>query len=325
MEHIKKSIEYEWQATDLGEPSKIIGIEVTIMPGYLRISQGKYIENLLRKKNMAEANPVGMPLDPNIKIDPNPIHNKPNWSNSYAKLLGELQYLANTTRPDISYAVNKLGSYTAILSLEHYGSLKRILRYLVGTRDYGITHRKFNGQNKDMNLFHGLARNYGPANDGKDNLFHGFADAAFANADDYKSTTGYGFLASEGAITWKSKRQTIIVMYSTESEYITLLEARREAFWLRNLYDELGFPQMGPTVIKSDNEGSVILSHSPQFHVRTKHIEICHHWVRDLVNDKILDVQSCCNLEQTGDILTKPLPKPKHQRHRREMGMGAAE
>src|SRR5882762_1084544 len=101
------------------------------------------------------------------------------------------------------------------------------------------------------------------------------------------------FLASEGAITWKSKKQTIIAMSSTESEYVALSEAGREAFWLRNLFDELGFPQMGPTVIKSDNEGSVILSHNPQFHARTKHIEIRHHWVRDLVNDKILDVQSC--------------------------------
>ena len=144
-----------------------------------------------------------------------------------------------------------------------------------------------------MNFFHGLARNYGPAGNGEDNLSHGFADAAFANADDYKSTTGYAFLVSEGAITWKSKRQTIITMSSTESEYVALSEAGWEAFWLRNLYDELGFPQMGLTVIKSDNEGSVILSHNPQFHARTTHIEIRHHWVRDLVNDKILDIQSC--------------------------------
>jgi len=324
MEHMKRSIESEWQATDLGEPSKIIGIEITIMPEYLRISQGKYVENLLRKENMAEANPVGMPLDPNIKIGPNLVYNKPNRSNSYAKLMGELQYLANATRPDISYAVNRLASYTANPSLEHYGSLKRILRYLAGTKDYGITYRKSDGLNSDTNLFHGLTRNNGPANNGEDNLFHGFTDAAFANADDYKSTTGYVFLASEGAITWKSKKQTIIAMSSTESEYVALSEAGREAFWLRNLYDELGFPQMGPTVIKSDNEGSVILSHNPQFHARTKHIEIRHHWVRDLVNDKILDVQSCRDPEQTADILTKPLPKPKHQRHRREMGMGAA-
>ena len=103
---------------------------------------------------------------------------------------------------------------------------------------------------------------------------------------------------------------------------VMLSEAGREAFWLRNLYDKLGFPQIGPTVIKSNNEGLVILSHNPQFHAWTKHIEIHHHWVRDLVNDKILDVWSCWDPEQTADILTKPLLKPKHQRHRCEMGMG---
>jgi len=160
----------------------------------------------------------------------------------------------------IYLAVNNCGIVYSQSEPGHYGSLKRILRYLVGTRDYGITYRKSNGQNNNMNLFHGLARNYGPADDGKDNLFRGFADAAFANADDYKSTTRYVFLVSEGAITWKSKRQTIIAMSSTESEYIALSAAGREAFWLRNLYDELGFPQMGPTVIKSDNEGSIILN-----------------------------------------------------------------
>src|SRR5882762_8566320 len=234
MEHMKESKESEWQATDLGEPSKIIGIEITFMPRSLRISQQKYIENLLRKEKMAEANPVGMPLDPNVKIGPNLIHNELNRSNSYAKLLVELQYLANTTRPDISYAINKLGSYTANPSLEHYGSLKQILIYLAGTKDFRITHQKSQDDNNGMNLFHGLTRNYGPNNeDGETNIFHGFANAAFANADDYKSTTGYVFLVVGGAITWKSKKQTIIAMSSTESEYVALSEAGHEAFWLK--------------------------------------------------------------------------------------------
>ena len=119
-------------------------------------------------------------------------------------------------------------------SLEHYGSLKRILRYLAGTREYGITYKKSNGQSDVANLFHGHAKNYGPGNYSEINIFHGYADAAFANTDDYKSTTGHVFLASEGAITWKSKKQTIIAMSSTESEYVTLSEAGREAYWLRN-------------------------------------------------------------------------------------------
>ena len=247
-----------------------------------------------------------MPLDPNIKLVPNPEQNEPNRSNSYARLLGELQYISNCTRPDIAYAVNKLATYTANPSLPHYGALKRILQYLAGTKTLGITYRASQDETGDGNLF------------------HGFADASFASADDLKSITGYVFLAAGGAITWRSKKQTIIALSSTEAEYIALSEAGREACWLRNLYTELGFPQMAPTIIKGDNEGSVILTHNPQFHNRSKHIAICHHWVRDLVKDKFLNIQNCRDPEQTADVLTKPLPRPKHTRHREEMGIQSA-
>jgi hypothetical protein len=167
-------------------------------------------------------------------------------TNSYARLLGELQFIANSTRPDISYAVNKLAAYTANPSLQHHSALKQILRYLAGTKTLGITYSKPQDETGD------------------DNLFHGFADAAYANADDLKSTTGYVFLAAGGAaITWKSKKQTIIALSSTEAEYIALSEAGREASWLRNLYAELGFTQEHPTRIYGDNKGSIVLTHNP--------------------------------------------------------------
>ena len=111
------------------------------------------------------------------------------------------------------------------------------------------------------------------------NPFHGYADAAFANTDDHKSTTGYVFLGSEGAIMWKLKKQTVIALSSTEAEYVALSEAGCEATWLRNLYSELRFPQINPTIIKGDNDGSIVLTHNPQFHQRSKHIALCHHWV----------------------------------------------
>jgi hypothetical protein len=127
------------------------------------------------------------------------------------------------------------------------------------------------------------------------NLFHGYADAAFANTDNHKSTTGYVFLGSGGAMMWKSKKQTMIMLSSMEAEYVALLEAGCEATWLRNLYGELGFPHNYPTIIKGDNDGSVILTHNLQFHQRSKHIALHHHWIQDLVTNKILDIQNCCN------------------------------
>ena len=189
-----------------------------------------------------------MPMDPNIKLAPNPDNNKLNCSNSYAKLLGCLQFISNSTKPDISFTVNKLATYTIKPGLQHHGAIKQIFWYLAGTKTLGITYR--NTPNETDN----------------NNLFHGYADAIFANTDDHKSTTGYVFLGSGGVITWKSKKQAVIMLSSMDAEYVTLSEAGCKATWLRNLYGELRFPQINPTIIKGDNDGSIILTHNPQFH-----------------------------------------------------------
>ena len=138
---------------------------------------------------------------PNIKLVLNPDGNKGNRSNSFARLLGELQFLANSTWLDITFAVNQLAAYTVNPSLQHFTALKQILRYLAGTKNLGITYSK-TADNPDKNIF------------------HGFADAAFTNHDDHKSTSGYVFLAAGGAITWKSKKQTTIALSSTQASVV---------------------------------------------------------------------------------------------------------
>jgi hypothetical protein len=70
------------------------------------------------------------------------------------------------------------------------------------------------------------------------NLFHGYSDAAFANTDDHKSTSGY----------------------------VAISEASREVYWLRSLYEELGEPQNSPSIIRGDNEGSISMTRNLQFH-----------------------------------------------------------
>jgi hypothetical protein len=184
--------------------------------------------------------------------------------------------------------------------MQHVTALKRIMRYLSGTRDYGITYH-----NSPIHP----------------DAFLGYADAAFANNEDYKSTSGYVFIAQGGAITWRSKKQTTIALSSTEAEYVAISEAAREACWLRNLYDELGFTQEDPTLIQGDNDGSIAIAKNPQFHKRTKHIAIRWHWVRDLVRDGILQIGACRDKDQTADVLTKALPRPKHSQHTLEMGL----
>jgi len=248
-------VENEWEITDIGVPTKIISIELMITSDTISISSSSYINSILTKEGLDKSNAISTPLDPNITLVPNPKRTDGNRSNDYAYVLGELQYIANAMRPDITYAVNRLASYTSNPSIQHYTALKRILRYLSGTRDYCITYR---------------------ALPEKTDFFCRYADAAYANVEQNRSVTSYVFIAGDGAITWSSKKQISTALSSVQVEYIALSEASREACWLRNLYTELGWLKEDMlTVIKGDNDGSIAMAKNPKFHKRTKHIAVC--------------------------------------------------
>src|SRR6266853_6323531 len=108
IEQTKADLEAKWELTDLGEPVKIVGIEIALSDHSVTISQRWYLESVLQKEGMERANPVGMPLDPNIMLEPNPDGSQGDRSNSYARLIGELQFIANATRPDIVHTISKL-------------------------------------------------------------------------------------------------------------------------------------------------------------------------------------------------------------------------
>jgi hypothetical protein len=305
--HLKEKaiadVSSEWEITDLGTPTKIVGIELAISPDRISISSTSYINAILARERMDGCNSVSTPLDPNVALVPNPEINEINRSNDFARLLGELQYISNATRPDITYSVNRLASYTGNPSMQHYTAIKRILRYLNGTKTYRITYKAAS----------------------QDDSFRGFADAAYANADESRSTIGYVFLAGGAAITWSSKRLSLTSLSSTQAEYVALSEAAREACWLRNLYTELGLLDEGrPTTIVGDNEGAIALAHNPQFHKRTKHIETRWHWIRELVQDGTIAIESCRDPDQTADVLTKALHRTKHLHHTQAMGLASA-
>jgi len=170
----RSDIEHEWEVTDLGEPQKIIGIKITRTPESITISSSKYIESILHKEGHDQCSPVSTPLDPNVQLVPNPNGDIRNCSNSFARLLGELQYVANVMRPNISYTVNRLASYIANPSLQHTTTIKCMLQYLAGTQNFGIVYRA------DIEYPN----------------FIGYTDASYANADEKKSILGYVFIAS---------------------------------------------------------------------------------------------------------------------------------
>jgi hypothetical protein len=97
MQQIKSDLLTKWEVTDLGKPTEIIEIEITQAEDSITISQKVYIESILKCEGLSEINSVATLLDPNIKFELNPDGSEGNQSSSFARLLGELQFLANNT------------------------------------------------------------------------------------------------------------------------------------------------------------------------------------------------------------------------------------
>ena len=107
----------------------ILGIKLLQTPNQITLSQAHFIDSLLKKFGLEDANPVTTPLDPNTNLDNNETEDEPNNQDeevlhSYATLIGSLMYLALGTCPDITYAVNRLAQFTQQPKPKHWTAVK---------------------------------------------------------------------------------------------------------------------------------------------------------------------------------------------------------
>ena len=141
------------------------------------------------------------------------------------------------------------------------------------------------------------------------------------DTNDRKSTSGYVFMLSGGAVSWCSKKQKCVALSTAEAEYIALSSAVQEIIWLRQLISELGSAPQTPTVIYEDNQAAIAMTKNPQFHGRAKHINIKHHFVREQVAKGNVQLQYCPTSEMTADILTKGLSRDNFEKLRSKSGV----
>jgi hypothetical protein len=223
----------------------------------------------------------------------------------YREVVGSLQYLS-LTRPDVSFAVNKLSQFMHCPTDDHWILVKRILRYLVGTL------------NKGLLLHRDLSYN-----------LHAFVDQlhAFSNSDwvgnkyDYSSTSAYLVYLGSNLISWSSKKQKTIARSSTEAEYRSVATTVAELCWVQSLLHELGVALSSSPVIYCDNIGATQLSSNPLFHSRMKHVAVDYHFIRDQVQSGQLRVIHVSSADQLADLLTKPLSTSTFQLFRDKIGL----
>ncbi len=280
-EHLRK----HFPIKELGFPKVIVGIQVEQQKGEVTLHQSAYLKRLVEDTGMSEANHVHTPIVvPRIPDSNSPLLT-PDEKKDYQTILGRIMYATVATRPDLAFATGYLGRYSAASTQENWMMIKRLLRYINGRKENGITYHQGKGTL----------------------LLEEHVDADWGGSEDRKSTTGYLFTLNGAPISWMSKKQQTVALSSTEAEYIALTQATKEAIWFRAFLKDLGQEQKGPTIIYEDNKSAIALATNPINHQRTKHIDVQHHFVREKIKSREIEVKHTSTGEQLADAMTKGL------------------
>ena len=231
---------------------------------------------------LESASSVRTPMSPNVKLTVDMLGKSVDPS-LYRGTIGSLLYLT-ASRPDSSYSVGVCARYQASPKKFHMTALKRIIKYVKTTAEFGMWYSK----------------------DTSDVVVR-YSDADWAgNADDRKSTLGDCFCVSNNLASWMSKKQNSILLSTAEVEYIAAGSYCTQLLWMQKLLHDYGICREHLTVY-CDNTSVINISKNLVQHSRTKHIEIRHHFIRELVKNGILTLEFIHTDDQKADLFTKPL------------------
>ena len=296
---------HKFKVEDLGEVKEFLGVKVEKRnDGTIKLSQPQLIASILKDLHLQEntktrATPaVGAILhkDSDGDLFNNEFH--------YRSVIGKLNFLEKSTRPDISYAVHQCARFSESPRKSHGQAIKRIGKYLKATAEQGYVLHPEAKKSFECWVDADFAGNWHP--------LHAAVDPMTS-----KSRSGWAITYAGCPITWASKLQTLTALSTTEAEYIALSTSLRELLPLMELLREttehgIKLTASTPTVhckVFEDNSGAIELAKLPKIRPRTKHINNQYHHFRDHVARGDIDIVAVATEEQLADILTKPLPE----------------
>ena len=290
IQYAKSQLQQQFHMKDLGSLRYFLGLEISQGPRGVLLSQQKYLSDILNQAELTDNTTVDTPLQQNVKLcstDGEPLSDP----TRYRHLVGQLVYLC-ISRPDISHAVGIVSQFVSAPRSVHYAVLLRILRYLRGTSTRSL-------------LF--------PATSKLELCAYSDADWA-GDPTTRKSTTGYCIFLGDSLISWRSKKQDVIALSSTEAEYRAMSTTAKEIIHLRRLLSDFGISVTTPTPLYCDNKSAIQIANNPVFHERTKHIEIDAHFVRhQVIKDKTILLPHVSSADELADFFTKALPVHRFQ------------
>ncbi len=209
---------------------------------------------------------------------------------TYLRVVGQLNYLAYTSRPDISFQASSLGTFASDPSVDHLSAAMRTLRYVATTPTLGIT-------------YHSKASTEYPE-------FSAFSDSDWGGCPvDRRSISGNIIAFNGSPIDWSSSKQRCISLSSNEAELISLSSLSSSVVYLRDFMSSIGY---------SIPSFPIFVDNQPAIHYlkgssvgRIKHAALRLFFVRDLCSSGIIDVKHISTESQPADILTKPMTRQK--------------
>ena len=292
LQDLLESLNTQFKMKDLGQLGYFLGIQIYHHSDGLFMSQQKYAEDLLAIASMSDCS---LPLDLNRVTEKEELFSYPTY---FQSLAGKLQYLT-LTRPDIQFAMNYVCQKMHAPSVFDFHHLKRILRYVKGTVTMGVSFTRHTD----------------------------FKVTAYSDSDwsgcptTSRSTGGFSTYLGSNLISWSSKKQSTISKSSTEAEYRSLSETASEITWLCLLLKDLCIPLPATLLLLCDNLSAVMLAANPSFHSKTKHFTRDHHYIREQVALKAIEVRHISNKLQIADVFTKSLPQEPFRSLRSKLGV----
>jgi hypothetical protein len=297
----------------MGTPSTFLGIEIVFKPGTLFLHQNKYVQNLLIRFNKANIRPYNIPIEVGIKLKKSDYKATPSEIKLFQQQVGALLYLAIKTRPDIATAINQCSRYMSNPDSTHWKALDRIWGYLNYKPTLGLTYSINSTTTTTKGSILKLL---------------GYSDASWGDdLVERKSSTGYIFLLDGiNPISWYTTLQKTIALSTCEAEYMALKDSGKEAIYLYNLLsyivNELKTGnQVNQPILITDSQSAQSLAENPEFHKRTKHIDIQYHFIRQLVNEKKLIITYTASKTNLADPFTKGVPKDQFYEFLQRIGL----
>ena len=315
---VKKMLNDRFDMKDLGEAKVCLGLEITRdrENRKLWLTQESYMEKIVDRFGMSDSKPVPTPMEEPKSLDArlevitendNDAINIP-----YREAIGSLMYLMMGSRPDIAYAVGKLARFCEKPKWKHWVAVKRVLRYIRGTSKMGLCYD---------GLKDGLVDYQESV---KETDLFGYCDSDWAgDVSDRKSTSAYVFMRSGSAISWSSRKQTVVATSSCEAEYIAMSEACKEGIWMKRLFSDLPIDTdlSKGIIILDDSQSAKKLSDNESINRRNKHIDIKYHFVRHVTYDGQVIFLYSPTSEMVADMLTKPLARVQFEKLRYLCGL----